>query len=341
MDLDALLRPHVGDLERRLHEILDIAPWAGASARDPALADGLLDTMLAAHLDTGGKRLRALLPVGLVATVDGPVDAALTWGACVELVHNGTLVHDDIQDDDAMRRGKATLWKRYGVAQAINAGNALLTAPLRALQVAPNVPEALRAPLSSLLAGALFTTIRGQVADLAQHAGLPDADAMAAVYRAKTAPLFGAAFEGTALILGDPVAALGACAQLGEAIGMGFQVRDDLLDLVGTKGRDTAGADLREGKATWPTLLALARAPVAETAEFTAAFTRASSGDHPFDDVQLTRWTDWIRQHGLGAARDDLDRLLAEARGHGERAFARPAAAVIDALCDRLALLDG
>ena len=87
---------------------------AGDRARDPGAR------MVREHLDTGGKRLRARLAIAACQALGGRAEDAIDWAAAVELLHNASLVHDDIQDGDRTRRGKPALWARYGPAQAIN-----------------------------------------------------------------------------------------------------------------------------------------------------------------------------------------------------------------------------
>ena len=75
------------------------------------------------HIATGGKRLRARLAVQTVCAHGARADLGIAWGAACELLHNASLIHDDIEDGDRFRRGKPALWARYGTAQAINAGD--------------------------------------------------------------------------------------------------------------------------------------------------------------------------------------------------------------------------
>lgn len=88
--------------------------------------DNLLHQMARYHLSTGGKYLRGRLALSEAEALGIPQDTALTWGLACELLHNATLIHDDIQDNDPIRRGQPSLWKKYGVSQAINAGDLLI-----------------------------------------------------------------------------------------------------------------------------------------------------------------------------------------------------------------------
>lgn len=332
--LDAHLGVHAAALQQRLTALATAPTLAGASA--PAAGD--LATMACAQLATGGKRLRGLLPPALVAAGGGPVGAALELGACIELAHNGTLVHDDIQDDDRERRGQPTLWTRHGVAQAINAGDYLLLRPIAQLLTSSVLDPAVRPVLAAALARAIVDTISGQVADIGlRDAALPTRRALRPVFEAKTGPLFGVCLGGAALLV---TGAAPECADAAaRALGLAFQIRDDLLDLVGRKGRPR-GADLAEGKVSWPTAILVERMTTTDQAALRAVLARAARGDKPSPD-EVARWMARLDECDAEAAsRDDLSQALGDFRG---QSGALPAAfgPVLAGLADRLALLDG
>lgn len=333
MDFDALLEPHRHELELRL----SARTWAQADT-----GSARLQVMAADQLRSGGKRLRGLLPVALVQAGQGPLAAAFELGACIEWVHNGTLVHDDIQDGDALRRGKPTLWTIHGAAQAINAGDAMLVGPLAALLRAEAIAADLRAPLAGLLAEALFVTIQGQVADLAlRDLEAPTLADLRAVHVAKTGPLFAACLAGAAMLLRCPAEAIEAAHRLAMDLGLAFQVRDDLLDALGLKGRGAAGADLREGKPTWPMLRALDSADEEEKRNLYVLLQRSWHGPSATVDEIAEAIAMFHSRGGIAQARADLDDLLTRARQAAAQVFPAPSAAVVHALCDRLARLDG
>jgi geranylgeranyl pyrophosphate synthase len=343
MDFDALLGRMFAPSEAVLRRLLQLPqdhPWPETAAVPAGMP--LLQEMVDAQLDAGGKRLRAVLTPALVAAGQGPQDAALVFGAAVELLHNGTLVHDDIQDGDQLRRGRPTLWTVYGTPQAINAGDGLLMGALAAVLQAPEIKESLRAPLANLLASALFETIRGQVADLALRDLDPiTADDLLAVHIAKTGPLFAACLQGAVLLLDGSAEQMAAAKKLGGVLGVAFQVRDDLLDLRGTKGRGAAGADLREGKVTYPLLCALQRATPADVAALRLLLTAAAAGGPPPPD-RVAWWVAWTEANGGGAdAEVFLQQSLQQARVLAEQAFGADVVPVAHALADRLAQLDG
>ena len=341
--LDDLLVVHRQAGEAALAALLDRPQrYVALDQAAPAAGQSAMQAMAAQQFSSGGKRLRGLLTPAIVAAARGPVDAAVALGASIECIHNGTLVHDDIQDGDRLRRGQPTLWTLHGIPQAINAGDALLIAPLAHVLAAPAIEASLRAPLAALLAEALLETIRGQVADIAlRELERPTLDDISAVHIAKTGPLFGACFAGAALLLGLGAQQVQAAHALGRDIGLAFQVRDDLLDVLGQKGRGLAGADLREGKWTFPVLLALQGAEGRHADALHALLRGAAAGQAP-DDAEVASWLVWVAERGgVAAARDHLDAILLRARAAADLAFAPAAAAVARALCARLADLDG
>ena len=223
----------------------------------------LLGTMSAHHLDSGGKRLRALIPPWIAANTDACVETACQLGVGLELLHNGTLVHDDLQDGDTHRRGQEAVWTRWGVEQAINLGNAFYFAGTRLIaQVCPGFSERVAAGLHRVVVGQCMEFQLKRHADDPRH--IPTSMASwRLMAKAKTGALFGlSAAAGTvAQPMNDN--AIAAWTDYGEAIGLLFQVQDDFLDLVGGKGRDFVGTDLAEGKLSFPVVWACEHASVA------------------------------------------------------------------------------
>lgn len=347
MSFDQYFLRHAAALEALL-ERWNAAPaalgrpqrYAHPLGSDPA-GRALLAAMVQQQLRSGGKRLRGLLPVALVDAAGGDAAAALVLGAAVEVVHNGTLAHDDVQDGDRLRRGVPTLWTSVGEAQAINAGDAMLTAPLAQLLAAAELPAAQRAPLALLLADAIVETIRGQVADLGlRDLTAPTLDDLMAVHLAKTGPLFGACLAGAAALLGAGPEALQACHRAARHLGLAFQLRDDLLDVLGTKGRGAAGADLQEGKWTAPMLLAAAGDPRG-AAEVAGDLRRAAAGE-VLGPERVAQWVAWARHHGgVEATQALLDQQLAAFAQAAAEALPAPCQPVLAALEARLMRADG
>ena len=220
-------------------------------------------------LFAGGKRIRPLLVLAAGEAVGGTDDALLPLACAVEMIHTYSLIHDDLpaMDNDDLRRGKPTSHKVFGEAIAILAGDALLTQAFHLLvDVDPRdasderLSRRLRA--AAILGAAAGTSglIGGQVADL-EAEGRDDvrlAD-LERLHRAKTGALLGACVVGGGVLGGASEDDIGRLARFGEAIGLAFQVVDDILDA--TEGAaqlgKTAGKDAAAGKATYVRLLGL------------------------------------------------------------------------------------
>ncbi len=224
----------LGKVEARMKALV------GDRAADPGAR------MVREHLDTGGKRLRARLALASCQALGGRADDAVDWAAAVELLHNASLVHDDIQDGDPTRRGQPALWARYGAPQAINAGDLLLMLPFRALA---SYPAEAQSALVQILAEYAESTVRGQIRELTLSAS-PDkgwGDYFAAV-SGKTGTLFALPVHGGAELAGLVDEDARELASAFSSIGVLYQLQDDLLDLFESKGRDTRGSDIYGGR---------------------------------------------------------------------------------------------
>ncbi len=216
--------------------------------REAELGASGLAEMCRYHFRTGGKRLRALLPL-LVADCLGEDPArAVPMGAACEMLHNATLVHDDVQDGDEARRGQETVWHRFGVARAINLGDAMFYFALLLAQRAPVAVERREALARRMLAETL-KVIDGQEQEFALRAsGRPSLTRYFDMVEAKTARLFVLGMAGSAEMLGREAGMLEGLAEAARQLGILFQIQDDVLDLYGDKGRDQRGSDIAEGK---------------------------------------------------------------------------------------------
>jgi geranylgeranyl diphosphate synthase type I len=209
---------------------------------------GVCARMVHDHLDSGGKQIRARLALDATAALGGDAYVAVPWAAACEALHNASLVHDDLQDGDEVRRGRPALWSVWGAAQAINAGDLLLMLPTLAL-ARLKAPDAVKWQLALCVAHHGACTARGQSdeLDLRRLSHLtPEAYRHAAV--GKTAGLFGMPVEGAALLAGRSLQEARALAAPFERLGLLYQLQDDVVDLYGDKGRGDPGADVREGK---------------------------------------------------------------------------------------------
>jgi geranylgeranyl diphosphate synthase, type I len=213
------------------------------------------------HLATGGKRLRARLCLAAMEAMGAPRSLGTGWAAACELLHNATLIHDDVQDGDRTRRGHPTVWARHGVAQAINAGDLMLMIPFLAVDRV-DVEPGMRWHLGRMLAECAALVARGQATEISVE---PSQSLGWAEYRTivarKTGALFQLPVQGAALLAGRSPAMAQAIALEFQRLGVLFQLQDDVLDLYGDKGREAPGSDLCEGKVTALVIEYLQRVP--------------------------------------------------------------------------------
>jgi farnesyl diphosphate synthase len=232
----------------------------------PGAPAGLGEAMRYGVLD-GGKRLRPLLVMAACEAAAGDRAAALRAGVAVELIHAYSLIHDDMpcMDNDVLRRGKPTVHVRFGEAQAMLAGDAMQALAFEvltpAVSDADSVPPALQARLCGLLARAAGHEgmAGGQAIDLASI-GLPLTEAqLRDMHRRKTGALLQASVLMGAACGELPAKAWDGLSLYGAAIGLAFQVVDDILDVTQaseTLGK-TAGKDVDSNKPTYVSVLGL------------------------------------------------------------------------------------
>jgi len=213
-------------------------------------------TEVAGHLlSAGGKRLRPALAVAAAAAGGvAATPAVLQGGVSVELVHLGSLYHDDVMDEAASRRGVESVNARWGNLVAILAGDFLLA---RASEIAAS----LGTEVAGLLAATIGRLCEGQVSELktAFSPARTEAEYLTSI-SGKTASLMAASCRIGALTAGLPRTQVDALTTFGEAVGVVFQIRDDVLDVVGTDAQlgKPAGQDLVEGTYSLPVIRALA-----------------------------------------------------------------------------------
>lgn len=203
----------------------------------------------------GGKRLRPALLLSTVRSLGGDEEAALPAAAALELVHTYSLIHDDLpaMDDDALRRGRPTCHVAFDEATAILAGDALLTLAFETLASRPAICAEVARAIGSR------GMIAGQIMDLEAEGSSPDARALERIHRLKTGALIRASVACGGLEAGASGQVAEALARYGEAVGLAFQIVDDLLDVEGSTAAlgKTAGSDARARKATFPSVLGI------------------------------------------------------------------------------------
>jgi geranylgeranyl diphosphate synthase type II len=209
----------------------------------------------------GGKRVRPILVLASGESLNGKREVLLQLGACIEMMHTYSLIHDDLPalDNDDLRRGLPTCHKVFGDAMAILAGDALMTRSYQLLADLPETPDAVRIGIIRELATATGTTggmIGGQVVDL-ESEGKPISPALLEyIHDSKTGALLSACVRCGALAAGAGEREMDALAKFGRKIGRVFQIVDDILDVTSSSkvlGK-TAGKDAKVKKATYPAL---------------------------------------------------------------------------------------
>ncbi len=258
-----------------------------------------------------GKRVRPLLTL-LVAQAAGQAwQKALPAAAAVEFIHNFSLLHDDIQDRSPLRRGRPTVWRLWGRAQAINAGDALFALAFRALADLPRQNTPWPHPPVALLATACLRLTQGQYLDLA-YEGRTDLgeDDYWPMIQGKTAALIEAAVALGAYAAGLAETQAQPYRQFGHALGVAFQVWDDYLGLWGDPQRTgkSAASDLMARKNSLPVLYGLAQgsSPFQRRWQDPAAISEAEAqrlaaqldtmGARAYTRDQAARWTQRARQ---------------------------------------------
>jgi geranylgeranyl diphosphate synthase type I len=211
-----------------------------------------LRAAMAHYPDAGGKRLRPLLATIVCEAFEGDPDRAIPYGVALEMVHNFTLVHDDVMDEDDTRRGMKTVHCEYGVPEAILAGDAMFA---RAFEIVleSEVDDSTAVKLVEILARSVRLLADGQQMDLDfEERDIVSPDEYLEMIERKTAVLYSAAAQGGAIVGGAAEPHQEAMFEYGRLIGLGFQIWDDVLDL--RSDQETFGKpvlnDIRNGKKT-------------------------------------------------------------------------------------------
>jgi geranylgeranyl diphosphate synthase type II len=226
-------------------------------------------------LEAGGKRVRPVLCLLASEAVGGTAAGALPGALALEFVHTYSLIHDDLpaMDDDDLRRGRPTNHKVFGEGHAILAGDALLTEAFSVLAAAALEPVRRAEALVLLAEAAGWRGMAGgQALDLeGEKLDTYDLDHLRLIHRLKTGALLRASLEIGAVLGGATPAERAALRAYGEAIGLAFQIQDDILDATATDADlgKRAGKDAGRGKITYPSLLGLhgARKALTEATE--------------------------------------------------------------------------
>jgi geranylgeranyl diphosphate synthase type I len=201
-------------------------------------------------LTSGGKRLRPILCLTTCNALGGDMDKAEIFARAVEVFHNFTLVHDDIEDQDRYRRGKKAVWEEFGLDHGINIGDSLQSLGYKYfLDNADAFEHSELIRLLQLYNNVNQDVIDGQALDFdLESAETPTEEEYFQMVEKKTGALIAAALKG-ACIIADTDPTVGEVLETyGNRIGPAFQIRDDIIDLTGKQGKRPKGSDIEEGK---------------------------------------------------------------------------------------------
>ncbi len=273
-DLQALRDDHIHDLGDVSHmlpnavgadlstSVLEVLPLIESriakrltASRHPRLGHAMM------HLiEGGGKRMRASLPWLVAKAIGDTHSGLLDVGAAIEIIHNFTLVHDDIMDDDPVRRGRPAVHIAYDVPTAINAGDAMLAIAFEHLCDAPSFDMALLPDIVERIAWMVRRVSEGQQLDIEfEHESDVTEPRYLEMIEGKTAVMFQVCSELGALLSGADEDTIDCMREWGLNVGLCFQLMDDLIDVVSdtaTLGKP-AGSDVAQGKRTLMVIHAL------------------------------------------------------------------------------------
>ena len=271
--------------------------WVEA-ALNRSLADEAVPAKLAEamrySLDAGGKRLRPVLVIAGAEAVGGQADRVMHAAVALEMIHTYSLIHDDLpaMDDDSLRRGKPTNHKVFGEAMAILAGDGLLAEAFSVLAGTAGgddprlVVEVIR-EIADATGGRGMTG--GQAIDMESTGKRIGEAELTRLHRYKTGALLRVATTSGARLCGASDGELAALTRYGEAIGLAFQIADDILDIEGDEaelGKDI-GSDEAKGKSTYPAIIGLEASRRQAAALVDQAVAALASFDHRAEPLRL------------------------------------------------------
>lgn len=327
-----LAAPQLTELDATLRETFSAVPAAAGFSVLLQYPMGWVEADGAARAQAGGKRVRPLLLLLCAEAAGGDWQAALPAAAAVEILHNFSLVHDDIEDASPLRHGRPTVWKLWGIGNAINSGDALFALSFAALtRLTPRVPETVVHKALAVFSAMTIELTRGQHLDMRfetqEHVTI---DEYLSMIEGKSAALLAASAEIGALIGSGSTETAGHYRAFGLNLGLAFQIRDDILGIWGDSAitGKSAATDILSRKKSLPALFGLER-----SADLRALYARETFGeDEVREAVRLLDQLD-ARAYAAGLEAEYHRRALAAL---GSAAPASPAAEALKSLLDRL-----
>jgi geranylgeranyl diphosphate synthase type I len=265
----------------------------------------------------GGKRIRPLLGLLAYASIAGDHRAALPGAAAVELGHNFSLVHDDIEDGDTERRHRPTLWSIHGIPQAINTGDTLFSLSRIALHRLTDLgfSDAKVLRLMRLYDETCLALCEGQYIDIAtgESNEVMSVDAYFDMIGRKTAALIAGSIEAGALLATDDEDVIARYRGFGWALGIAFQLNDDLLGIWGAEqATGKAASDVAHKKKTLPVIYAVEHAGPEDRARLLELYGRTEPTNAELEEIVRILERVGARDYTRDAARRYRDEALAE-----------------------------
>jgi len=277
---------------------------------------GWIDVSGQSQLTSGGKLLRPSLCLLSCESVGGDWQVALAAAAAVELVHNFSLIHDDIEDEGRERRGRATVWRVWGQPQAINTGDAMHTLARLALLRLEGKGVASQKILSAvrLLDETCLRLCEGQYLDMSYEERLDiSIDDYLEMIGLKTAALIECSVKLGALLGTDDERAIEGMGRFGNNLGLSFQIRDDVLGIWGEDEiTGKPASDLLKKKKTLPVIYGIQRAGPEQRAEFLRVYSQQTIAERDIAAVQQMLDSLGARQYASEVAGQYCRSALAE-----------------------------
>ena len=267
-----------------------------------AVSDSLVESILYS-VQAGGKRIRPLLLLELVGAFGLPLQSAhFQVASALEMIHTGSLIHDDLpaMDDDDYRRGRLTNHKKFGEAMAILAGDSLFLDPYGLIAVA-ELPSQVKVNLIMELsqAAGTFGMVGGQALDMEGEGCQLDLKELQTIHAHKTGKLLAFPFVAAGLLVQVDKGVQAKLRQIGELIGLAFQVRDDILDVTASFEElgKTPQKDLVAAKSTYPALLGLEKAKetLDQVLDQAQNLLKEIAKNRPFSGESLTKIIESLR----------------------------------------------
>lgn len=240
MSIDESIKTYGAKIDQLLQELI------------PPYKKNYLSEPIWHHLYTGGKRVRPAICLITCEALGGNTKDAIPFALAVEAMHNMFLMHDDIEDGDTIRRDQPTVWMKYGIAHAINAGDYLLACAYKSI-LASSVSLEKKIKLLQVFTLTYGKTVEGQAIDIGARASEDfSVDNYMQMVELKTGYYLACGMVGGAIVSGASEEVVEKIWMLGKTMGPAFQIRDDLIDMTHGKGRGgVIGSDVKEGKASF------------------------------------------------------------------------------------------